>query len=82
MITESPSGEQETLEREALSIVQKSLQKLPYNLRAVLVLREYGQLQYREIGRILGISEANVKVRVFRARESLASIIKEGDYVP
>ena len=76
------SGEQEALRQEALSRVQKSLQKLPYKLRSVLVLKEYGQLNYKEIARILGISEGNVKVRVFRAREALGNIIKEGDYVP
>jgi RNA polymerase sigma-70 factor (ECF subfamily) len=36
------------------------------------VLKEYAGLNYREIGSIMGISEGNVKVRVFRARERLA----------
>ena len=79
---EIPSGGQEALKQEALSRVQRSLQKLPYKLRSVLVLKEYGQLNYKEIARVLGISEGNVKVRVFRAREALGDIIKEGDYVP
>ncbi|MBE3130964.1 MAG: RNA polymerase subunit sigma-24, partial [Acidobacteria bacterium] len=60
-----------------------ALDVLPYNLRAPLVFREYGELSYREIGAILGISENNVKVRVFRARERLHKTLTEGDaYVP
>jgi RNA polymerase sigma-70 factor (ECF subfamily) len=39
-------------------------------------------MNYKEIGRTLGISEGNVKVRVFRARERLAVLIgKDGAYV-
>jgi len=50
----------------------------------VLILKEYAELNYKEIGRTLGISEGNVKVRVFRARERLAGILnnnKDGLYV-
>jgi RNA polymerase sigma-70 factor (ECF subfamily) len=38
-------------------------------------LKEWGELNYKEIGRVLGISEGNVKVRVFRAREKLQEIL-------
>jgi RNA polymerase sigma-70 factor (ECF subfamily) len=41
------------------------------------VLKEYGEMNYKEIGRALGISEGNVKVRVFRARERLTGIFAE-----
>lgn len=69
------SGEAEVLKEEARSCVQGALDRLPYNLRVVLVLKEYGDLNYREIGRVLSISEGNVKVRVFRARERLAKLL-------
>ena len=59
--------------------VQHALDSLPYNLRAPLVFREYGDLSYRDIGTILGISESNVKVRIFRARERLGKTLSEGD---
>jgi RNA polymerase sigma factor (sigma-70 family) len=52
--------------------VQRALGRLPHGLRMVLVLKEYASLNYREIGSIMKISEGNVKVRVFRARERLA----------
>jgi RNA polymerase sigma-70 factor (ECF subfamily) len=69
------SGESEVLQAETRSLVQRALDRLPYNLRTVLVLKEYADLGYRDIGRVLGISEGNVKVRVFRARERLAKLL-------
>jgi RNA polymerase sigma factor (sigma-70 family) len=73
------SGEHSFLRQESRSAVQKAVQALPENLRVVLVMKEYGDLSYREIGKILGISEGNVKVRAYRAREKLAEILNEGD---
>ncbi len=75
----SESGEKKLLEEEVRSEVQSALNALPYSLRAPLVFREYGGLSYREIGTILGISENNVKVRVFRARERLEKAFTEGN---
>ena len=43
------------------------------------MLREYGDLNYKEIAKVLGITEGNVKVRVFRAREQLLKLIGEDD---
>ena len=77
------SGETELLKEEAKKKAQEALDKLPDNLRVVLILREYAELNYKEIGRVLGITEGNVKVRVFRAREQLAKLIGEEDvYLP
>jgi len=77
------SGEISVLKQESYKAVQEALQRLPENLRVVLILKEYGELSYREIGSVLGISEGNVKVRAYRARERLADNLKDGDvYVP
>jgi RNA polymerase sigma factor (sigma-70 family) len=77
------SGETRLLESESVERVQAALAKLPEKLRTVLVLKEYGDMNYKEIGRVLGISEGNVKVRVFRARERLSAFFKEEEtYVP
>ena len=79
----SESGETELLKAETIKKTKAALEKLPENLRVVLILREYAELNYKEIGRVLGISEGNVKVRIFRAREQLAKIIGENDvYLP
>ena len=57
----------------------EALGKLPQNLKEVLILREYGDLNYKEIGKVLGITEGNVKVRMFRAREQLEKLLGEDD---
>lgn len=73
------SSEKQLIREETRSSVQKALDDLPYNLRAPLVFREYGDLSYKEIGAILAISENNVKVRIFRARERLEKALMEGE---
>ena len=72
------SGEGLLVKKETSEDVQKALDKLPENLRMVLILKEYAEMNYKEIGRVLGISEGNVKVRVFRARERLAALLQGG----
>lgn len=73
------TGEEVLLKSETSKIVNKAVDLLPEKLKIVLQLKEYGDLNYKEIGRILGITEGNVKVRVFRAREKLATLIGESD---
>ena len=69
------TGEVQLVKKETKEEVQEALNKLPENLRIVLILKEYSEMNYREIGKALGISEGNVKVRVFRARERLAVLL-------
>lgn len=71
------SGETDLLKQEAINKAKEALKKLPKNLSDVLMLREYADLNYKEIGKVLGITEGNVKVRIFRAREQLVKIIGE-----
>ncbi|MBI9104041.1 MAG: RNA polymerase sigma factor [Spirochaetales bacterium] len=76
------SGEDEYLKKETNEIIRIALNKIPKKLRTALILREYGDLNYKEIGGILHISEGNVKVRVFRARNFLENLLdKEELYV-
>jgi len=70
------TGENILVKKETREEIREALEKLPENLRIVMILKEYGELNYKEIGRSLGISEGNVKVRVFRARERLAGLLK------
>ncbi len=74
------SEEDVYLKKESAEEIQSALNMLPYNLRVVLILKEYEGLTYREIGSIIGITEGNVKVRVFRAREKLGYLFKENSH--
>lgn len=73
------SGENILIRKETREKVRQALLRLPENLRTVIILKEYADLNYKEIGKMLGISEGNVKVRVFRARERLCAIFKKED---
>ena len=73
------SGEDILIKKETRTEVKQALLRLPENLRTVLILKEYAELNYKEIGSMLGISEGNVKVRVFRARERLSVMLAKGD---
>jgi RNA polymerase sigma-70 factor, ECF subfamily len=54
--------------RELRELLQQALKSLPPKYRAVLVLRDVQHLSIRETAHLLGISEANVKTRLCRAR--------------
>jgi RNA polymerase sigma-70 factor (ECF subfamily) len=71
------TGEGDLVNKETKAEILEALNKLPENLRMVLIFKEYAELNYKEIGRVLGISEGNVKVRIFRARERLAVLLRE-----
>ena len=80
---QTATSEETLLKHETVECVQKAFEKLPENLKSVLQLKEYSDLNYKEIGDILGITEGNVKIRVFRARKRLSKMIGEDDvYLP
>src|ERR687893_564994 len=66
-----PGPEEEFEMAERRERVLEMLALLPEHQRAALLLREQEEMSYREIAEVLGVSEAKVKVDVFRARTSL-----------
>ena len=76
-------GEENILLKESRDAVRVALDKLPSKYRMVLILKEYEKMSYKDIGESLKLSESNVKVRVFRAREQLSKMLIKGDlHVP
>ncbi len=61
--------------RELREMLQQAIESLPAKYRAVLVLRDVEHLTIRETADILGITEANVKTRLSRARLQSRDII-------
>jgi RNA polymerase sigma-70 factor, ECF subfamily len=51
--------------------LRRALQHLPRSYRAIVVLREIEGLSTKEVASLTGISEANVKTRLHRARTRL-----------
>jgi len=67
------------LVREDYRRVLAAMQELEPEERDILSLVVSSGLTYREIARIAGTSEANVKVRVHRARLKLKKMMNTGD---
>ena len=57
--------------------VRDAVMKLPYEYRITIILKEFEDLSYEEIAKILGIRLGTVKSRIFRARELLAKYLKD-----
>ena len=62
-------------EPDTLGKARLALQGLDPKLRIPLVLKEVEELSVEEIARTMGLTQTNVKVRLFRARKKLASIL-------
>lgn len=57
-------------------IVEKSLEELTPPQRSIILLRDHEGYNYKEIGDILQLNEAQVKVYLFRARQRIKDSIK------
>ena len=76
-ITDEKNPETTLLAREKAQRVYRAMQRLPENEREILALAAARSLSYQEIARVAGISEANVKVRVHRARKNLRLFLED-----
>ena len=70
--------EQRVMDREALHRVLTALGQMESVDRELIALVATADLTYREIGTMLNLSEANVKVKVHRARIRLRAILGPG----
>jgi RNA polymerase sigma factor (sigma-70 family) len=59
------------------AILEKALSELSPLQKSILLLRDLEGHDYREIGEILALNEAQVKVYLFRARQKVKNYIKE-----
>jgi len=66
-------------ERELAERVQNGLQRLPEELRTMLVLRDLQGLSYAEIADSLNLPEGTVKSRIHRARLEMAQVLSRAE---
>jgi RNA polymerase sigma-70 factor, ECF subfamily len=67
----------EQLERKELTrTIEEALAQLPPQQRAAVVLARFEDMPYREIGKVLGISEAAVDGLLHRARQTLMKLLR------
>ncbi len=62
---------------ELMTLIKKSIEKLPPKYKEALVLREIQQLTYLEIEALTGETMANVKVRIHRARTRVRKMLQQ-----
>jgi RNA polymerase sigma-70 factor (ECF subfamily) len=67
IVNEHKSGLKEAL--------NKALSTLPEIQKSCVLLRDYEGYDYKEIGEILNLNESQVKVYIFRARQTLKSYL-------
>lgn len=61
--------------------VRAAVEQLPADFRMPLLLREYADLSYEEISRVLSLDMGTVKTRIFRARKKLCGLLaKDGNF--
>jgi RNA polymerase sigma-70 factor, ECF subfamily len=73
----SPGPEAAYIEKEQVDFLQGAVKALPEAARAVLVLREYGELSYAEIAAVLEIPTGTVMSRLNYARSRLREMLHE-----
>jgi RNA polymerase sigma factor (sigma-70 family) len=56
-------------------ILHAALERLPEQQKTAVLLRDYEGYSYKEIGEITGLSEAQVKINIYRGRSALKSFI-------
>jgi RNA polymerase sigma-70 factor, ECF subfamily len=59
------------LERDRVEFIQRAIASLPEKQRAAILLHKYEEMDYAEIAKILGCTEAALKSLLFRAYENL-----------
>jgi RNA polymerase sigma-70 factor (ECF subfamily) len=59
--------------------LQKGVARLPVDQRSVIMLRDYEGYSYKEIAGMTGLSEAQVKVYIYRARVFLKEFVGSVD---
>jgi RNA polymerase sigma-70 factor (ECF subfamily) len=64
-------AEDRLIERERNEMIRRAVYSLPEKQRAAVLLHKYQEMDYSEIGKILGCSESALKSLLFRAYETL-----------
>ena len=67
------------IDSDRLQLVKKLMDELPEKQRSCMQLRDFEGKTYREIAAIMSISEEQVKVNIFRARQSVKQKFQEAE---
>ena len=63
--------------KEAVLAVQRGLDGLPLDLKAVIVLCEFEEMKYEDAAVVLGVPVGTVRSRLHRAKHRLALLLRD-----
>ncbi|MDE7456180.1 MAG: RNA polymerase sigma factor [Prevotella sp.] len=69
--------EEQAVQRDRVKLVRQLVNRLPEKQRTVMQLRDIEGKSYRDIAEIMGITEEQVKVNIFRARQTIKKEFKQ-----
>ena len=78
-VSYSSNPEQQAMDNDHICVVRQLINLLPEKQRTVVQLRDIEGKTYREISVVMGISEDQVKVNLFRARQTIKKKFSETD---
>jgi RNA polymerase sigma-70 factor, ECF subfamily len=70
-----PGPAEQVVSRETLQMLARAVGRLPTEFRAAFLLRVEEGLSFREIARVLEITEETARWRVFKARQKLMTVL-------
>jgi RNA polymerase sigma-70 factor, ECF subfamily len=73
------SPDQAAIRSESISLIKTAIDKLPHDLKTVILLHEYQSLSYAEISSVLGCSVKAVEMKLYRARHLLRERLSRND---
>ena len=76
-MTSPETSESHSRTYEMKEVIEKVLAQLPPVQKSIILLRDLEGYNYKEIGDILELSEAQVKVYLFRARNKIKKQLKD-----
>ena len=63
--------EEQAMQQDRIALIRRLIDSLPEKQRSVMQLRDFEGKSYKEIANIMAISEDQVKVNIFRARQAI-----------
>jgi RNA polymerase sigma-70 factor (ECF subfamily) len=74
---DDPNIEQRLLREERMAAIRAQIQALPERQRMAVLMHKYQEMDYREIGEVLKLSESATKSLLFRAYQTLRERLKD-----
>jgi len=69
--------ESDSFSEDRMIILEKTLQKVPFDVREAIILKYYQNMTFEEVAAITGDSTSAVKMRIYRGLDKIKQIIEK-----